>query len=190
MRIAGLAPWILAAALWPATGTAQRATELAVPGATRPLGQAQRLERRFLQVSAANVRLRADAARLVLARSNNLAVQELAGTLVARQEALQPELLRLLQARGMALPFPAAEHTRMLKQMAKLNGAKLDRAFLEDVVLRSLQADVANHEKLAVQAEDPVLKAWAARQLPTLRLHLAQAGKGLPNPSLRGQRAV
>lgn len=41
-----------------------------------------------------------------------------------------------------------------------------------------------------MQADDPVLKAWIDRQLPTLRFHYAKAGKALPSASLRGQRAV
>lgn len=193
MRITSLLPCLLAAGvLWPAGAVAQRVpyAAQAAASAARPLPAAQRLERRFLQVSAANLRLQAEASRLVLARSDNPAVKELASLLVARQEAVQPELLRLLQARGMALPVPPESHGKALRQMAKLAGGKLDRAYVEDVVLRTCAADVANHEKLAAQAEDPVLKAWAQRQLPGLREQLAKAGKALPNAPLRAQRAV
>lgn len=156
----------------------------------KPLPAPQRLERRFLQISAANLRFQAEASRLAQARSNNPAVKDLANTLLARQQTAQPELLRLLHARGMALPMPSNEHGKVLKQLAKLNGAKFDRLYVDEVVLRSYQADIANYEKVAVQAEDPVLKAWIDRQLPTLRFHVAKAGKALPNAALRGQRAV
>ena len=156
----------------------------------RPLGQAQRLERRFLQITAANLRFQAEASRLALARSNNPAVKDLANTLLARQQTAQPELLRLLHRRGMALPIPSNEHGKVLKQLAKLNGAKFDRLYVDEVVVRSYQADVGNYEKVATLAEDEVLKAWIDRQLPTLRMHLAKAGKALPNAALRGQRAV
>ena len=57
-------------------------------------------------------------------------------------------------------------------------------------MLRSYQVDIANYEKLAAQAEDPVLRAWIEQQLPNLRLHAAKAGKALPSAQLRGQRAV
>jgi putative membrane protein len=78
----------------------------------------------------------------------------------------------------------------VLKQLAKLNGAKFDRLYVDEVVMRSYQADIGNYEKVALQAQDPVLKAWVDRQLPTLRVHFAKAGKALPSASLRGQRAV
>jgi predicted outer membrane protein len=156
----------------------------------RPLAPAQRLERRFLQITAANLRFQSEASRLAAARSNNPAVKELANTVLARQQTVQPELLRLLHLRGMAMPIPSNEHNKVLKHLGKLNGAKFDRLYVDEVVLRSAQADIANYEKLATQAEDPVLKAWIERQLPTLRQEFAKAGRALPNASLHGQRAV
>lgn len=194
MRHATLALGIAAlAAAMPLPAAAQSRPNLyaaAAAAEAKPLPPAQRLERRFLQISAANLRFQAEASALALARSNNPAVKDLANTLLARQQTAQPELVRLLHARGMAQPMPGSEHGKVLKQLAKLNGAKFDRLYVDEVVLRSHQADIANYEKVAAQAEDPVLKAWIDRQLPTLRFHVAKAGKALPAASLRGQRAV
>lgn len=194
MRHATLALGIAAlAAALPLPAAAQSRPNLYAAAAAadaKPLPPAQRLERRFLQISAANLRFQAEASALALARSNNPAVKDLANTLLARQQTAQPELVRLLHARGMAQPMPGSEHGKVLKQLAKLNGAKFDRLYVDEVVLRSHQADIANYEKVAAQAEDPVLKAWIDRQLPTLRFHVAKAGKALPAASLRGQRAV
>ena len=72
----------------------------------KPLPPAQRLERRFLQIAAANLRFQAEASRLALARTNNPAVKDLANTLLSRQQTAQPEMLRLLHVRGMAQPIP------------------------------------------------------------------------------------
>ena len=191
MRFALLA-WGAALVAAPAGTMAANGASYAAAAAadSRPLPPAQRLERHFLQVTAANLRFQTEAARLALGRSNNPAVKELAQAALARQQAEQPQLQRLLQARGMAMPFPANAHAKVLKQLGRLNGAKFDRLYVDEVVMRSCQADIANLEKMALQAEDPVLKAWVDRQLPTLRLHLAKAGKALPNAQPRGQRDV
>jgi len=191
MRFAILA-WGAALVAAPAGAMAANGASYAAAAAadSRPLPPAQRLERHFLQVTAANLRFQTEAARLALGRSNNPAVKELAQAALARQQAEQPQLQRLLQARGMAMPFPANAHAKVLKQLGRLNGAKFDRLYVDEVVMRSCQADIANLEKMALQAEDPVLKAWVDRQLPTLRLHLAKAGKALPNAQPRGQRDV
>jgi putative membrane protein len=150
----------------------------------------QRLERRFLQIAAANLRFEAEASRLAQDRTNNPAIQDLANTLLSHQQAVQPEMLRLLHVRGMAPPMPTNQHSKLLKQLGKLNGAKFDRLYIDEVVLKSAQADIGNYEKVAAQAEDPVLKAWAERQLPALRFSYAKAGRALPSASLHGQRAV
>lgn len=192
MRIATLA---LCAAFAAAPALGAPRLPAYAPGAAaeaRPLPPVQKFERRFLQISAANMRFQAEASRVATARSGNPAVKDLANTLLERQQTAQPELVRLLHARGMALPIPSNEHGKVLKQLAKLSGARFDRLYVDEVVVRSYQADIANYEKAAAQAEDPVLKRWVERQLPILRGHLAKAGKALPpgGPVLRGQRAV
>lgn len=156
----------------------------------KPLPTVQRLERRFLQIAAANLRFEAEASRLAQDRTNNPAVKEISSTLLSRQQTVQPEMIRLLHVRGMAPPMPSNRQTKLLRQLGKLNGARFDRLYIDEVVLKSAQADIANYQKVAAQAEDPVLKAWADRQLPSLRFSYAKAGKALPSASLHGQRAV
>lgn len=193
MRTAILVIWAAAAAaaVLPAAATPRPPSYAASAAAdARPLSPAQRLERRFLQISAADMRFQTEASRLALARSNNPAVKDLANGLLARQQTAQPELLRLMHVRGMAMPMHTNEHGKLLKQLGKLNGAKFDRIYVDEVVMRSYQADIANYERIALEAEDPVLKHWAERQLPMLRFHFAKAGKALPNAALKGQRAV
>jgi putative membrane protein len=157
----------------------------------RPLGESQRLERRFLQVTADSMRFQVEATRMVASRSNNAAVRDLAHTLAAHQKAMQPELLHLLQARGMAMPIQDPHHAKVLKHLSKLNGAAFDRAYVEQVLLYSTKSDIANFERIGGEAEDPVLKAWAGRELPTLRIHHDQAARALPpGTAPRGQRVV
>lgn len=129
------------AALWGAwVAPAAAAPPVYAPGAAaqvHPSTPTQRLERRFLQIAAANLRFQADASRMAQSRTNNPAVKDLANTLLARQQTTQPEMLRLLHQRGMALPMPTNAHNKVLKQLAKLNGAKFDHLYVEEVVLRS-----------------------------------------------------
>lgn len=194
MRIGTMVMWAAATAVVAAPAGAQtaKAPLFAASSAAEAkfLSPAQRLERRFLQISASDMRFQTEASRLALQRSNNPAVKDLANSLLAHQQTAQPELLRLMHVRGMAMPLITAPHGKVLKQLGKLNGAKFDRLYVEEAVLRPAQADVANYERVARDAEDPVLKGWAERQLPGLRANVARAGKALPNASLKGHRAV
>ena len=156
----------------------------------RPLPPAQRQERYFLQQASAHIRLEAEASQLALARTNNVAVKELAKLVLARHKTAQPEVLRMLQSRGMAMPLSTNEANKLLKQLSKMKGAQFDRLYVEDAVLRTSQLDMQSYEKMATQAEDTVLKAWVERQLPLLRTQVEKASRALPGAPLRGQRAV
>src|SRR5438128_4347557 len=79
---------------------------VAAAAEAKPLPPAQRLERRFLQIAAANLRFQSEASALAQSRTNNPSVKDLANTLLARQQTTQPELIRLLHKRGMAMPIP------------------------------------------------------------------------------------
>jgi putative membrane protein len=191
MRMATLVFWA-AAATAPLPAVAQGrppAYAASSVAQARPLPPLQRLERRFLQISAADLRFQAEGSRIAIARSKNPAVKDLANTVLARQQAVQLDLLRMLHARGMAMPIMTNEHARVLKQMGKLQGPKFDRLYVDEVVVRTYQADIANHERMAMEAADPVLKGWADRQLPTLRMHLEKAGRALPPAGLRSLSA-
>lgn len=192
MRLGVLVMAVAAVAALPVAAATGRAPAYAASAAAdvKPLNTGQRLERRFLQISAANMRFQTEGSHVALARSSNPAVKDLANSLLARQQTTQAELLRLLHARGMAMPLATNDHAKVLKQLSKLNGSKFDRLYVDEVVIRSYQADIANYERIAQQAEDKVLKAWAERQLPTLRLHFTKAGRALPNEPPKPQRAV
>lgn len=179
-----------AAVAWPPPAAAQRANAYAAGAAGAPLGDAQRMERHFLQVAAASLRFQAEASLLARSRSSNPAVRDLAAALLARHKSAHPELLHLLQARGMAMPMPVSGHSKVLKELGKLNGARFDSLYVDAVVMRSYRADIEVFEQAAGRAGDPVLKAWIQRQLPTLRVQLAQAGRALPAVPLRAQRAL
>ena len=179
---------LLLAALVPLAAHAQLSPQYSRDA--RPLQPAQRQERYFLQQASAHVRLQAEASQLALARTNNPAVKELAKLVLARHRTAQPEVLRMLQSRGMAMPLSTNEANKLLKQLSKAKGAQFDRMYVEDAVLRTYQLDVASYEKMATQAEDSVLKAWVERELPVLRTHVDKASRALPGASLRGQRAV
>lgn len=168
-RRGALGACVALCAAWPTAGSAVVAYAPAAAAQAKPSSTGQRLERRFLQVAAANLRFQAEASRLAQARSNNAAVRDVATSLLAHQREVQPELLRLLHVRGMAWPISSPPQDKVLKQLSRLSGAKFDRLYVEEVVVRSHQADVANYEKLAAEAEDPVLRAWVERELPTLR---------------------
>jgi putative membrane protein len=145
-----------------------------VPFAKR-LAPEQREEWRFLKDAAAQGRFETEAARLALARSADADVRSLAATLLNEHAARQGALVRMLQVRNIAPPMLANEQRLALNRLAKLQGAKFDREWMDWVGLHSQQQGVLAFDKAAGTAHDPALRSWIARTLPTMRAHLASA---------------
>jgi predicted outer membrane protein len=142
---------------------------------------AQQLEeRQFLKDAAASSRFEAEASRLALGKSHDAGVRSIAATLINHHAAVGNELLHMLHARRMAAPMLANHQRKILNRLAKLQGAKFDREFLENVALRSQEEGIARYEKASLVANDAHLKAWIDWKLPTLRYHLATAERTAP----------
>ena len=62
------------------------------------------------------------------------------------------------------------------KKLAKLSGADFDREFAQHEV-KDHEKDIKKFEKETAKLKDADLKAWAEKQLPVLREHLAMAQK-------------
>ena len=174
------------AAAMPAPGSARPAPRPAMfaPAAaanTKPLTAQQREEWRFLKEAAASSRFEADASRLALTHSEDPRVRSLATMLINHHASSGNELLHLLHGRGMAPPMMRNDQRKTLNRLARLQGRKFDREFVEQVGLRYQQEDVRVYEKAGLAATDPALKAWIERKLPTLRYNLMAATRIAPS---------
>lgn len=144
------------------------------PFATRS-APGQRDEWRFLKDAAAASQYRGDAARLALAKSADPQVRSLAAALVNHHSSAQAVLQQMLNARRMARPMLSGEQRKSLDHLARLQGARFDREWLETVGLRSQQDGVAAFERAASAVRDPALRSWIARTLPAMHYQLASA---------------
>ena len=172
---------------------AQRAPMFAASqlDAVKRLSPEQRQERQFLREAAAHLRLQTEASKIALTRSDSNAVRNIAALLVNHANATQPELLHLLHARGMAMPMLGSDEVKLLKQLNRSKGAKFDRFYLEEVALRTSEADAALYERMLGVTHDAQLQAWVERHLATVRYHATQAARSLPgeaNRYVRGRR--
>lgn len=159
---------------------------------SKRMSDQQRDEWRFLKDAAAAGRFETEASRLALGKSNNAGVRSFAATLINHHTSVSNELVHMLHVRGMAPPMLANDQRKALNRLAKLQGAKFDREFMDEVGLKNQQEDVQVFEKAQLAARDPQLKAWIERMLPTLRYHMTMAERLAPPDSkhLRGMPAA
>lgn len=129
----------------------------------------ERATRAFLRSAAIAARIEADASRLAASRSLDPAVRGYAEDLSRYRAEADLELLRLLHDRGMAPPMLETPQRKALNRLAKLEGGKFDRAYMELVSVRQQQAELQQYQRAAQVVTDPAVQAWAERQLPALR---------------------
>jgi putative membrane protein len=113
--------------------------------------------------------------RIATANAASPKVKQFGQRMVNDHTKANKELEALAKKRGWAIPSSApGDHS----SMSSKKGADFDKAYSEDMV-KDHDKDVAEFEKEASSGQDPDLKAFAAKTLPTLRDHLALA-KQLP----------
>lgn len=106
-------------------------------------------------------------------------VKEFGKQMVADHTKANDELKSLAKSKGITLPKDLdAKHKAMQEKLGSLEGEAFDKAYSAHMVDAHKEA-VALFERGSKSAQDPDLKAWAAKTLPTLQAHLDHA-KGLP----------
>ena len=85
------------------------------------------------------------------------------------------QLKQVAAQQGVTLPAaPGPEEQATKARLAGLSGAAFDRAYISDMV-EDHEKDVADFKKEAATGKDPAVKAFAAKTLPTLQMHLQMA---------------
>ncbi|MFT3959945.1 DUF4142 domain-containing protein [Propionivibrio sp.] len=133
-----------------------------------------RADRDFLKDAAVSGTYEVEAARLAVEHASSAEVKSFAQTLAGDHAAANEELKGLAGMRNVELPgeLPA------MKRLAMDNLRKsdhFDRDFVKKVGVDDHQDAIKRFQKAARDAKDPEIKAWAEKQLPHLRNHLAQA---------------
>jgi putative membrane protein len=102
-------------------------------------------------------------------------VKKFAQRMVADHSKANDELKGIAQSKNIAWPSeldPKAKATR--DRLEKLSGAAFDRAYIQEMVTGHRKA-VAAFKTESTSGNDPDVKAWAAKTLPTIDDHLKMA---------------
>jgi putative membrane protein len=85
------------------------------------------------------------------------------------------ELQQLAQQKDVTLPSDLqAPHKEVMDQVSKQSGDAFDKTYMRNMV-KDHAEDVAKFQKMSTQAQDPDLKRWVSKTLPTLEEHLRMA---------------
>jgi putative membrane protein len=135
----------------------------------------KRGERKFLEKVAQHNLAEIQTGKLAAAQAANSEVKNFGKMMAQDHGKAYEEVVRLAKAKRVSLPGePDRGHKKGAEKLQKLTGAEFDRKYMSEMV-KDHQKDVKEFQKMARDAKDPDVKAFAGRTLPVLEGHLKMA---------------
>lgn len=108
-------------------------------------------------------------------KASSADVKAFAQRMVTDHSKANEELSQLATTKGLALPAQLdGDHKSALDHLSGLSGAEFDKAYMQHMVADH-EKDVAAFQNASNTAQDPDIKGWASKTLPTLQEHLKLA---------------
>jgi putative membrane protein len=115
--------------------------------------------------------------RMAAQKSTNPRVLAFASRMVRDHSEIDRKLAALAASKGVNLPEgKGLMNDAIYLELKVLSGKEFDKAYVKAMV-RDHKEDVSNFEKQRASAQDPDVKSFAAKTLPTLHEHLAMIQK-------------
>lgn len=132
--------------------------------------------------------------KIALEKSQSDDVKTFAQKMIDDHSKAQQELQALADSKGVKLPTePDAKHKAMAKMLSGLKGDAFDKRYLKQGGLDDHQATHKLLDQVRNRAKDAELKAYAAKTIATVDMHLAMAqemagkhGVGAPRAAGKG----
>jgi putative membrane protein len=131
-------------------------------------------DRDFVKMAASSGQAEIQLGKLAAERADSAEVRDFAKRLKTDHTRANLELLKLLDAQRIDVPRDMGPYQETADQLSKLRGVEFDRAYVQQMVKDHKEA-VARFTAEAKEGRNPELRAYAAKQLPTLQEHLLQA---------------
>lgn len=140
--------------------------------AQTPRGALSDADRKFVMEAAEGGQMEVELGQLAQQKASSDAVKQFGQRMATDHSKAGQELAQLAAGKGVELPKQPSRKTQMEKdRLSKASGSAFDREYVK-MMVKDHEKDVAAFKRQSQQAQDPDLKAWAAKTLPTLEDHL------------------
>jgi putative membrane protein len=138
-------------------------------------GQVSTADKAFAREAAIGGMTEVELGTLAKERAASDDVKQFGDRMVTDHSKANDELKQWAQKNNVDLPAKLdAQHQSVHDRLAKLSGADFDKAYMA-VMVQDHQQDVSKFRQESKSANNPDLKAWAGKTLPTLEEHLKMA---------------
>jgi len=156
-----------------ATGSAT--TNAAGTNATSSTAKLSSADKSFVEKAAIGGMAEVQMGQLAKQKAASDQVKQFGSRMVDDHSKANDELKQVASSKGITLPTDLdAKHKNKMAKLEKLSGAQFDRAYMDDMVADHKE-DVAEFQKQAKSGQDPDIKGFASKTLPTLQEHLNMA---------------
>jgi len=113
--------------------------------------------------------------KLAIQRGTEPSVKEFGQRMIADHTRANNELKLVAAEKNIELPSDLnSSQKSTMEKLSKLSGAEFDKEYISDMV-NDHEEDVEDFQTQANKGNDPEIKAFAAKALPTLQGHLQKA---------------
>ena len=173
-------------------GTTQAANEPSQPAApgtaVTEQGKLDRHDHAFLKKAAEINLTEIQLGKIAEQRSSDPNIKKIAASIVKDHQEANRNLERLAASKGVTLPTePSIWERRSISSLEGEQGDKLNKEYLS-LNQKGHEKALALFEKESARTQDPDIKAWAQKMVPSLREHLAMALSGKPEAVAEKQK--
>jgi len=162
---------------------AQQTNEARIDSTTQDTGQGavvredKEYDSEFMTKAASGGMLEVELGKVVAQRATTPEAKQFAQQMVTDHTKANNELKALASKKGMKLPASLGEdQKKVYDEVLTEKGAKLDQKYVSEMV-DDHEEDVKEFQEASTKAGDPAVKAFAAKTLPVLQMHLAMIKK-------------
>lgn len=135
-----------------------------------------RADKEFMVKAAQNGAVEVDASTAAKTNAASPDVKAFADMMITDHTKVAEELKALADSKGVAVPLqPSEAQQSQIHQMSMKMGPAFDAAYVKDVGVKAHMETIALFKKASTSATDPDVKAFAAKTLPSLEMHLEHA---------------
>jgi putative membrane protein len=132
-------------------------------------------DQEFMNFAAVSGLFEIRSSEMAIQKATTAQVADFANQMVADHTAQDQELKTLATRKNITLPGALTEEKQaIINRLNGLNGTAFEKEYMNAQV-QSHEETVANFEKASNEARDADIKAFAAKYLPALRMHLEEA---------------
>ncbi|HYP02012.1 MAG TPA: DUF4142 domain-containing protein [Pyrinomonadaceae bacterium] len=167
---------LMCMALAATTATAQDTNSNTSMSRSGQMAMMSSSDRKFAMTAAMGGMAEVEMARMALTRASSDAVKQYAQKMIDDHTTANAELMQIASSKGITLSTtPDAKMRAMMAKMQNLSGAEFDRQY----IMHAGHKDHQKMEKLfrneSMKGKDADLKAFAAKTLPVVQMHLKMA---------------